>query len=73
MTAAAYRGSANEYYARREWIYKQSGKPRECGKCETQHARKYGWVSISGKYIKDLSDWIRLCPGCAKKMGKYES
>lgn len=29
--------------------------------------KRYEWASISRKNIRDLSDWVSLCPSCHRK------
>ena len=63
MTSAEYRWL---HY----WVEKQLGKPAHCNTCGTTEKRKYGWANVSGRYLKDVSDWIRLCCSCHSKMDK---
>ena len=51
-----------------QWIAKQLGKPKKCAKCGTETAKQFHWANISYEYKKDITDWIRLCARCHKKM-----
>lgn len=52
-----YRGLHN-------WVERELGKPSVCDHCGTTSAKRYHWANASGGYLKDLSDWIRLCVSC---------
>lgn len=52
-----YRGIHN-------WVERTLGKPKLCEHCETTTAKRYHWANISGKYLRDKSDWLRLCVSC---------
>jgi len=54
------------------WVEKHLGKPKKCSKCQTVKAKKYDWANISGKYKRDLNDWIRLCRKCHFNFDKKE-
>ncbi len=50
------------------WVIKQLGKPRACSTCGKSDGNLTGfhWANKSGTYLRDLSDWIRLCAKCHK-------
>jgi hypothetical protein len=52
------------------WIIKRLGKPTTCAHCgETDLVgHKIHWANLSGKYKRDISDWMRLCARCHKRM-----
>lgn len=58
------------YIAIHQWVNKQLGRPRLCTKCgfSSENGRQFHWANISGKYLRDLSDWVRLCVSCHFKM-----
>lgn len=57
--------TASEYRLLHFWVEKQLGKPSYCINCKkTGPARTYQWANISGKYLKDVADWKRLCVPC---------
>lgn len=47
------------------WVEEQLGKPHFCIECgENNPSKSYDWSNVSGKYLRDTSDWIRLCHRC---------
>lgn len=46
------------------WVERCLGKPRKCQKCRTTRAKLYDWANVSGRYKRELTDWIRLCRAC---------
>lgn len=61
-------GGSFGYDALHTWVYRHKGRPNKCEHCGTTEKRKYHWVNLSGKYKRNLDDWIRLCVSCHKKM-----
>lgn len=57
-----------QYSYLHRWVSRFLGKPRICSECGTTESKNYDWANISGKYLKDLSDWKRLCRSCHRKM-----
>ena len=59
------------YRALHSWINRILGKPDTCSKCGLSGLgdRKIHWANKSGKYKREVSDWIRLCSKCH---GKYD-
>lgn len=53
-----------EYRSRHDWIQRKLGKPNYCCACKVSDNRKYHWANISGDYLKDVSDWKRMCVRC---------
>lgn len=60
------------YGAVHAWVAKQLGKPKVCSKCgfTSDNGRQFHWANISGKYLRDLTDWVRLCVSCHFKIDK---
>lgn len=52
------------------WIDNNYGKPKKCEKCNTEQAKRYDWANKSGKYLRDIKDFVRLCRSCHVKMDK---
>lgn len=48
----------------KKWIY----DPGECQHCGIKN--RLDWANISGKYLRDKSDWLRLCRKCHSRMDK---
>ena len=67
-----WKGDEVSYGALHFWIRRKLGRPKQCSKCGVM-GRKNGknwsihWANKSGKYKRDLSDWIALCVKCHKK------
>lgn len=59
-----WKGDNVGYNALHSWIQKKLGKPSKCDKCKTIKAKRFEWANISGKYMRDLNDWKRLCAKC---------
>lgn len=59
---------STNYSALHQWVYRQKGAPMICQNCKRKitNRRFIHWANKSGKYLRDLSDWIRLCAKCHK-------
>ena len=54
-----------EYVMLHKWVRRELGKPQECENCgRTDDEVQYDWANISGEYLRDLTDWARLCHSC---------
>ncbi len=49
------------------WVEKRLGKPMKCEFCKTTKSKVFQWSNKSEKYLRDLSDWQRLCIKCHVK------
>lgn len=60
------------YSAVHAWINKTLGKPKLCSNCgfTSDNGRQFHWANISGNYLRDIADWVRLCVSCHFKMDK---
>lgn len=60
------------YRAVHAWIAKIMGKPKHCSRCgfTSENSRQFHWANLSGDYLRDVTDWIRLCASCHYKMDK---
>lgn len=65
----AWKGKKVSYRALHKWIERKLGKPKFCTFCKASHLshRQYNWANISGKYIRNTNDWMRLCVSCHRK------
>lgn len=52
------------YRAIHNWVEVRLGKPMECENCGDTSRSRYHWANISGKYLRDITDWVRLCVTC---------
>lgn len=50
-----------------KWMYREFGRPQKCDECQDTVYHRYEWANISGRYLRDRSDWIRLCVPCHRK------
>lgn len=62
------KSKTNAYRAIHLWVERRLGKPRLCDNCKDTDAKKYEWSNISGRYLRDLTDWRRLCVPCHRKI-----
>lgn len=65
-----WKGEDALYGTKHDWVYSRKGSPQKCEHCGTTEKRMYHWANISGKYLRDLSDWKRLCVPCHSKFDK---
>lgn len=68
----AWKGDLVKYGGLHDWIRSKLGAPLECTICEKKSggSRMFHWHNISGDYLRDLSDWIRVCAKCHKRLHK---
>lgn len=54
------------YHSAHWWIKKNYGRANECESCgfTSKNGRQFNWANLSGKYLKERSDWKRLCVKC---------
>lgn len=67
-----WKGDSVGYRSLHYWVSSQLGKPHNCDLCDNDslNHRQYHWANISGNYMRDLSDWVRLCVKCHKAYDK---
>lgn len=68
-----WRGDEVGYDALHDWVnrYKErTGICEECGHCPVRKDGKVGthFANISGEYLRDVDDYVELCPSCHKRM-----
>jgi hypothetical protein len=63
---AKWKGDKVGYMALHAWVNRKLGKPTKCSFCGRDGLKGsyIHWANISGKYKRDLFDWIRLCAKC---------
>lgn len=65
----AWKGRWVNYGSLHDWVARYRGREKKCSRCGLSDAkRKYNWANISGKYKRDLNDWIRLCIPCHRNL-----
>ena len=57
-------GTDNEYRLLHKWVERRLGKPMCCDFCKKTNLGMYHWANKSGKYKKEITDWLRLCQKC---------
>lgn len=60
----SWRGENVGYSGVHDWVKKNYGSPQKCVVCGTESAKVFDWANISEKYLRDISDWKRLCRPC---------
>ena len=67
-----YKGDDVGYRGLHHWINRWLGKPKKCEHCGKDNlvGRQIHWANKSGKYLRDTTDWLRLCVKCHKKHDK---
>ena len=64
-----WKGDNVSYSGIHNWVYRKLGKPDTCEHCGKSglKGRQIHWANKSQKYLREISDWIRLCGKCHKK------
>ena|SRR3990167_2868482 len=60
-----WKGDDVGYYALHDWVRSKAGIPKVCKHCGGTN--KVQWANMSGKYKRDLTDWMTLCYWCHRK------
>lgn len=63
-----WKGEEAGYSAKHYWIRKYYGNASTCSNDSTHKSRRFEWANISGKYLRDISDYKQLCKSCHSKM-----
>ena len=63
-----WKGESASYSAKHMWIIKHYGKEKKRKKCGNTNCKRYEWANISGKYKREIEDYIQLCPSCHRKL-----
>lgn len=63
-----WKGNQAGYLAIHSWLARHYGKADHCERCDGEKAKRFDWANLSGKYKRDVADFIQLCPSCHKKM-----
>ncbi len=54
-------GTEGQYKYLHRWIGVTAGKPQHCENADESCKGMYEWANKSGRYLKVVSDWVRLC------------
>ncbi len=60
-----WKGMEITYKGIHTWAQRKFKKPDKCQKCSKNG--RLDWANISGKYKRDIKDWLALCRGCHMK------
>lgn len=66
----SWKGDKAGYSAVHKWVNRTFGKAKECKQCGEKNKRLH-WANISGKYLREITDWQQLCVRCHKKEDGY--
>ncbi len=61
-----WKGENAGYVAKHNWMRQWYGVPKLCEHCKKVNCKRYDWANISGKYLRNRKDWLRLCSSCHK-------
>ena len=67
-----WKGIRVGYKCLHKWVRRHKGLPGKCLHCNEDKKRRV-WANLSGKYSRDLNDWIPLCYSCHFKFDHKES
>lgn len=65
-----WRGDEASYYAKHIWLVRHYGRASKCEKCISPIAKRFEWANISGKYKRDIKDYVQLCISCHRLMDR---
>ena len=65
-----WKGNKVSYRGLHLWVERRLGKPMICKFCGDKTQKHYHWANKSKNYLRDITDWIRLCPKCHKKFDR---
>jgi len=65
----AWKDKKVSYSGLHKWVQRKLGRPNQCEYCGEIILSPYQihWANKSHKYLRDLTDWIRLCVPCHRK------
>lgn len=69
-----WKGENVSYVDLHKWIERERGIPIICDKCgkKVMERRKIQWANISGKYKRDIKDYMALCGKCHFKYDRQD-
>ncbi len=68
----SWKGDDVGYSGLHMWVRKVLGEPEKCEHCYKNGLKgmQIHWANKSRAYLRDVSDWLRLCASCHKKYDK---
>lgn len=58
-----WKGNDVGYTGIHAWVARRYGKPKECVHCGKTEGR-LEWANKTGKYLRNIKDWLQLCHKC---------
>jgi len=66
-----WKGNHVGYKCLHKWINRWYGKADKCDNPNCSHeSKRFHWANKTGKYLRDINDWIKLCSSCHAKFDK---
>lgn len=64
-----WKGEKATYSPKHIWLHRHYGKANKCENknCTYKNPKRYEWANISGKYLRERSDYKMLCPSCHRR------
>jgi hypothetical protein len=65
-----WKGLSASYQSKHMWIAKHYGKASACWNEACMYPdqpKRYEWANVSGQYLREVSDYVQLCPSCHRK------
>lgn len=61
-----WKGDKVGYRGLHRWVAQNYGKPSTCENClkTDLFGHLIHWANVSGNYLRDREDWVRLCASC---------
>lgn len=69
-----WKGEKVSYVGLHKWVERSLGVSKVCDNCGGTFPLGYSieWANKSGKYHRDLSDWMRLCRSCHRVYDSFK-
>ena len=61
-----WKGDSARYGTKHDWISGNYGRPTTCEHCQANNltGHKIHWANKNGQYLRDRTNWLRLCAKC---------
>ena len=71
----SWKGGGIDYSWLHKWIRREWGIPKQCEYCKKiqKEGKRIQWANISGKYLRQRMDWVKLCSSCHIKLDRYKN
>ena len=67
LAKSKWKGQNASYGTIHIWVRKKLGRPKFCEMCGTESSPRFEWADKSGKCLRNLDNWLRLCRSCHNK------